>query len=82
MARKSAQPHVLLVTPDGDEHRATHPAELNNLVFGSGYRLKDAKLSVDEAIASLAEGLDDDGHLPITAPELPAPAPASAPATK
>ena len=81
MAKKNEQPHVLLVTPDGDDHRATFPAELTNLVFGSGYKLKDPKLSVDAAAAILAGGLDDEGQLPVSAPEAVATSTPHAPST-
>lgn len=82
MAKKNDLPHVVLLTPDGDEHRATNTGELNNLVFGAGYKLKDSKLTVDEALAQLAEALDEDGHLPVpAAAEAATSTSASAPAS-
>lgn len=44
---------VVLVDQNGDEHVATTPSEVNSLVFGFGYRPKDTKKSVDQAIAEL-----------------------------
>lgn len=76
MAKKTELPHVLVLDPNGTESRITHPGALINAVYGGGYTLKDSKLTVDAALAQLAEGLDEDGQLPITAPEAP-PAPAT-----
>lgn len=50
MAGKS----VTLTDPNGGEFVATSAAEINNLVFGAGYKIKGGK-SVDEALAAVAE---------------------------
>ena len=34
---------VALVSPDGRDYTATTPAELNDLVYGHGYKEKGAK---------------------------------------
>ena len=46
---------VVLVDPNGVEFHATHPAEITNLVYGAGYKLKDKNLTPDKASALLAE---------------------------
>ena len=53
---------VTLVAPDGGEVAVSHPASVNSLVFGSGYKVKGGG-SVDKALASLAEQVEDDGVL-------------------
>lgn len=64
-AKDSKRKTVTLVDPNGIEHEASVPTEVNTLVFGQGYKLKDKKLSVDEAIASLAADSE-----PTTAPAV------------
>jgi hypothetical protein len=46
---------VMLVDPSGNEFPASTPAEVSNLVYGSGYRIKEKGLTVDDAAALLAE---------------------------
>ncbi len=46
---------VTLVDPNGDEYVAVAPADINNLVFGAGYRIKEKGLTPDAAIALLIE---------------------------
>lgn len=45
---------VELTDPNGQKFYASTPAEVSNLVFGSGYKVA-GKRTVDEAIAQLAE---------------------------
>lgn len=53
---KEAQPKtVVLVDKDGNDFSARTPGEVSNLVFGSGYRVKDKNVNVDQAMASLVE---------------------------
>jgi hypothetical protein len=49
-----ADNRVKLLDPNGQEFFASTPAEVNQLVFGAGYRLGE-KGTVDEALARLAE---------------------------
>lgn len=45
---------VTLVDKDGGETLVSHPASLSNLVFGSGYKIKDGERTVEQAAAFLA----------------------------
>jgi len=45
---------VTLVDPNGGECLVSHPAEVNNLVYGAGYKVKGGK-TPEEAIAALAD---------------------------
>lgn len=44
---------VTLVAPDGGEVNVSHPADVNSLVFGQGYKPKGNQ-TVDQALAALA----------------------------
>jgi hypothetical protein len=50
-----ADNRVKLHDPNGVEFYASTPAEVSNLVFGAGYKVADKGLSVDAAMAKLAE---------------------------
>lgn len=45
------KPHVVLVSPSGDETTASTPAAVNNLVYGSGYKVKSG--TVEDALAKV-----------------------------
>ena len=45
---------VELTDPNGNKFMASTPAEVNNLVFGAGYKVPKGK-TVDEVLATLAE---------------------------
>lgn len=65
-ARKSERKltTVVLVHPDGREYEASTPRELNNLVAGYGYSIKDGS---DLASASEKLAGNVDGPAPMTA---------------
>lgn len=50
----SAPKTITLVDPNGGECLVSHPAEVTNLVYGAGYKVKGGK-TPEEAIAALAE---------------------------
>lgn len=45
---------VEVVDKDGNATLVSHPASLNNLVFGQGYTIKDKGQTVDQAAAFLS----------------------------
>lgn len=45
---------VALKDPNGGTFNATTPAEITNLVFGSGYTFKDKDMTADKAAEILA----------------------------
>ncbi|GAY12035.1 hypothetical protein [Pseudonocardia sp. N23] len=55
--------NTTLVHPDGREYQTSDPVELNNLVYGQGYRIKSGK-SYDAVIASGGKA-DVDGKEPV-----------------
>lgn len=54
----SAPKTVTLTDPNGNECLVSHPAEVNNLVYGAGYKVKGGK-TPEEAIAALAAAGED-----------------------
>ena len=46
---------VELTDPNGNKFMASTPAEVNDLVFGAGYKIAKSGLTVDQASAQLAE---------------------------
>jgi hypothetical protein len=45
---------VTLVDPSGNEFNASHPADITNLVYGAGYKVK-GNMTPDEAAQFLLE---------------------------
>jgi hypothetical protein len=50
-----ADNRIELTDPNGGRFLASTPAEINNLVFGAGYKIAQKGLSIDEALVRLAE---------------------------
>lgn len=71
------QREVVLVHPDGREYSATTPSEVNDLVVGRGYRIKNSKLSLAEAADRLSENVDPSAetHAPNTVATTTPPGP-------
>ena len=55
----TAKPHVVLISPDGDETTASTPTAVNNLVYGANYKVKSG--TVDEAIAKVQANVTGQG---------------------
>lgn len=49
---------VTLTDPAGNDVLVSHPADVNNLVYGQGYKVKGSQ-TPDQAIASLIEKNED-----------------------
>lgn len=71
----SGPKRVTLVDPDGNEFRASTPADISSLVYGSGYKIKDKGLTVEEAKVLLAEEGPAAEFLEPPAAPVPVPAP-------
>jgi hypothetical protein len=52
-ARSSSPKTVSLVDRDGNTYQSSSPAEINNLVYGQGYRPSDSKTPLAEQVAAL-----------------------------
>jgi len=52
--RASSVKTVTLVDPTGREYQSSSPAEINNLVYGAGYKPKDGKRPLAEQVADLS----------------------------
>lgn len=75
---------VTLVSPSGGEYRTHNAVEINNLVYGQGYKFKDDAPDTSPARAESTSdtGTADDSAASATeAPAAPAPSPTASKAT-
>lgn len=65
---------ITLIDPDGGECLVSRAADINTLVYGQGYKVKDGK-TPEEAIAVLAEQAVEVTVQPLAVPETKVPEP-------